>query len=89
MRKPTVRQVLGKFIAYKRSNPVWGVFREVFLDGAASDSTVAACLEAAIETGEVKTIALAKILRRLDAGQRKALPTAVENAIRLTPRKRF
>ena len=89
MRKPQISEVLPKFIAYKRTNPLWGVFREVFLEGAASDSTIAVCLKAAIETADTRTILLAKFLERMDAGQRKALPDAVEKAIRLTPRSRF
>jgi hypothetical protein len=80
IRKPTIPEVLARFVAYHRDNPTWGALHSVLADGNVSDGAVASCLYSCIGLeGED----LCRLLLRMSKTQRRKLPGKVHEVRRL------
>jgi hypothetical protein len=77
MTKPTIPEVLPRFVAYHANNGAWGSLHIVLDDNNVADAHVRYCSEWAREQGDVEGEALAEILLRMSKTQRGKLPTSV------------
>lgn len=78
--KPTIPEVLPRFVAYHACNPVWGSLHIVLEDGNCDDSSVRFCLEEAEKRGDAEGAELARILLRMSRSQRGRLDWKVTQA---------
>lgn len=70
MSKPSIPDVLPRFVAYYRDHPAWGALHVVLDDGNVEDVFVRGCAEYAREQADVEGEALADILLRMSRTQR-------------------
>jgi hypothetical protein len=75
-RKPTIPEILARFLAYYRDNPAWGSLHIVLDDGNVDDASVRFCEEYATEKGDHEGAELARILMRMSRTQRAKLARA-------------
>ncbi len=76
--KPTIPQVVERFAAYYKKNPVWGSLHIVLDDGNYESNHVKFCVEYAKMTGDVEGESLANILLEMSSTQRLKLPSCVQ-----------
>lgn len=62
--------LVDRFAAYYRANPVWGSLHVVLEDGNLQHCSVDYCVEQAVEEGDVEGAALGRILRSMSRSQR-------------------
>jgi hypothetical protein len=77
--KPTIPDVLDRFLAYHRQYPDWGALHIILEDGNVQDIHIAACLGTATDQGDTEGAALAAILLQMSKTQRLKLPRVVWN----------
>lgn len=76
--KPTVPDVLERFVAYRREHgPEWDSLHIVLADDNMDDSDVAFCIDWAKKEGDREGAALAEILLRMSKTQRKKIQRRV------------
>ena len=85
--KLTIPDVLERFAAYYRREPVWGSLHVVLDDGNVEDRSVRFCLEYAEREGDVEGAELARLLLRLSRSQRLRLAERVQRLVR--PHREF
>jgi hypothetical protein len=78
--KPTIPEVIDRFIPYYRQHGVWGSLHIVLEDGNYDDSSVLYCFERATRTGDTEGAALAEILLTMSRTQRSKLANTVPRA---------
>jgi hypothetical protein len=82
MSKPTIPEVLPRFLAYYIDHPAWGSLHVVLDDGNVEDDCVRFCIEFAEQEGDEEGAELGRILMRMSKTQRNKLPPAVDAAER-------
>lgn len=71
--KPTIPEVVERFRAYHRFNPVWGSLHIVLDDGNVSDAHVLFCVAEARSRNDAEGERLALILLEMSRTQRRKL----------------
>lgn len=79
-RKPTIPEVLPRFLAYYADNLAWGSLHIVLDDYNVDDASVRFCIDWAAEQDDHEGWALARILLRMSRTQRGRLARKVEAA---------
>ncbi len=73
MSKPTIPEVLDRFLAYRVAHSDWRSLRVFLGDGEFSEDAVVACSVRAIEAGDTEGYDLSQILLQMSKTQRKKL----------------
>ncbi len=73
-KKPTIPEVLDRFVAYLNAHGAWGSLHVVLDDGNVHDDHVRGCIEWATEQGDEEGRQLGEILLKMSVTQRKKLP---------------
>lgn len=75
--KPTIPEVIARFVTYNEHNPAWGSLHVVLDDHNVEDSSVRFCLGWANEHGDWEGAALAHILLQMSKTQRLKISNEV------------
>lgn len=70
MNKPTIPEVIDRFMAYHEQNRAWGWLHVVLDDDNVDDGDVQGCIDMAAEHGDTEAAELGKILLQMSKTQR-------------------
>lgn len=76
--KPTIPEVIDRFRAYYKLNPMWGSLHVVLEDMNVNDADVEFCRNWAIEHSDPEGAELAEILLRMSKTQRSKIGDMAE-----------
>lgn len=79
--KPTILEVLDKFVAYYRRHPAWGSLHVVLGDGNIDDGSVEFCRTWAAEHDDQDGVELCDLLMRMSKTQRGKIGNTVDREI--------
>jgi hypothetical protein len=84
MSKPTIPEVIDRFVPYYRQHPAWGSLHIVLDDGNVGDDDVRYCIAHAEERGDVEGADLARVLLQMSKTQRWKLGDMVHRRAAVT-----